>query len=315
MDVGFIGLGIMGQAMALNLVRAGTPLLVWNRSAEKCELLHAAGAKVAPSPGEVFRHTRIIILMLADGPAIDSVLGRGTAVFDANVAQHTIVHMGTTPPEYSSRLEADIIASGGSYVEAPVSGSRKPAEAAQLAVMLAGQEAAVEEVRPLLRAMCREPILCGSVPNALLMKLSVNLFLLTMVTGLAEAFHFASRNGLDMQQFLALLDACPMASSVSRVKAFKLAAQDFTAQAALSDALYNTRLVVEAARESNIASPLLDVAYSLYGEAVALGHGSSDIAAVVRAIEARSAAGIRQANGRNVLVPAGGTATAITTTP
>jgi 3-hydroxyisobutyrate dehydrogenase len=297
MDVGFIGIGVMGQAMALNLARAGTPLLVWNRSAEKCELLRAAGAKVAPSLGEVFRHTRIIILMLADGPVIDSVLGRGTPVFDANVAQHTIVHMGTTSPEYSSRLEADIIASGGSYVEAPVSGSRKPAEAAQLAVMLAGKEAAVEEVRPLLRPMCRETIMCGSVPNALLMKLSVNLFLITMVTGLAEAFHFANRNGLDMQQFLAVLEACPMASSVSRVKALKLATQDFTVQASISDVLYNNRLVVEAARGSNMASPLLDVCYSLYGEAVALGHGSSDMAAVVRAVEARSAAGIRQATG------------------
>jgi 3-hydroxyisobutyrate dehydrogenase len=77
-DVGFIGLGVMGQPMALNLARAGTAPVVWNRSADKCDSLRAAGAKVATSPAEVFRETPVVILMLADGAAIDSVLRRGT---------------------------------------------------------------------------------------------------------------------------------------------------------------------------------------------------------------------------------------------
>lgn len=89
-----------------------------------------------------------------------------------NVAQHTIVHMGTTAPDYSRVLEADIRTAGGSYVEAPVAGSRTPAEAGQLVAMLAGERATVEEVLPLLQPMCRETIMCGSVPTALLMKLS-----------------------------------------------------------------------------------------------------------------------------------------------
>jgi 6-phosphogluconate dehydrogenase-like protein len=125
-DIGFIGLGVMGQPMALNLARAGTPLVVWNRSAGKSEPLRAAGARVATSPAEIFRQARLVILMLVDGSATDAVLGRGTPDFGANVARHTIVHMGTTSPDYSRGLEADIRAAGGSYVEAPVSGSRKP---------------------------------------------------------------------------------------------------------------------------------------------------------------------------------------------
>lgn len=288
MDIGFIGLGVMGQPMALNLARAGTALIVWNRSADKSEPLRAAGASVATSPAEIFRQARVVILMLVDGAAIDSVLGRGTPDFGANVADHTIVHMGTTSPDYSRGLEADIRTAGGNYVEAPVSGSRKPAEAGQLVAMLAGERATMEEVRPLLQPMCHETIMCGPVPTALLMKLSVNLFLITMVTGLAEAVHFADRHGLNMQQFLAVLDAGPMASSVSRVKALKLVARDFAAQASISDVLKNNRLVAEAARESNLASPLLDVCHALYCETVALGHGQSDMVAVVHAIEART---------------------------
>ncbi|MFY0572205.1 NAD(P)-dependent oxidoreductase [Archangium lansingense] len=293
MDIGFIGLGVMGQPMALNLARAGRALVVWNRSADKCEPLRAAGAQVAASAAEVFKKARVVILMLADGAAIDSVLGRGTPDFGANVARHMIVHMGTTSAEYSRGLEADIRAAGGSYVEAPVSGSRKPAEAGQLVAMLAGEPAALEEVRPLLQPMCHETILCGPVPSALLMKLSVNLFLITMVTGLAEAAHFAERHGLDLQQFLAVLDAGPMASSVSRVKARKLVARDFAVQASISDVLKNNRLIAEAARESHLASPLLDVCYALYGETEALGHGQADMAAVVRALEARTDSGAR----------------------
>jgi 3-hydroxyisobutyrate dehydrogenase len=125
------------------------------------------------------------------------------------------------------------------------------------------------------------------------MKLSVNLFLNTMVTCLAEAVHFADRQGLDMQQFLAVLDAGPMASSVSRVKALKLVTRDFAVQASSSNLLENTRLIAEAARQSDLASPLLDVCHALYAETVALGHGQSDMVAVIYAIEARTDANIR----------------------
>ena len=286
--IGFIGLGSMGEPMALNLVRAGTPLLVWNRSPAKTAILAAAGAEVAPDAAQVFARTSIIVLMLADEVAIDAVLARGGRDFVARVADRIIVHMGTTTPAYSQALEADIRAAGGRYVEAPVSGSRKPAEAGQLVGMLAGDAAAVAELRPLLAPICRETIVCGAVPGALLMKLSVNLFLISMVTGLAESVHFAERHGLDLEQLLAVLDAGPMASAVSRVKAAKLVARDFAVQASISDVLKNNRLVAEAARAAGIASPLLDVCYALYGETLALGHADADMVAVVKAIEARS---------------------------
>jgi 3-hydroxyisobutyrate dehydrogenase len=291
MSIGFLGLGVMGGPMALNLANAGTALVVWNRSADKCDPLRAAGAKVVASPAEVFDEAPVVLLMLAGGTAIDSALGRGPAGFDVDVAGHTIVHMGTTPPGYSRGLEADIRAAGGSYVEAPVSGSRTPAEAGQLVAMLAGEPAAVEDVRPVLGPMCRETIVCGAVPNALLMKYAVNLFLVTMVTGLAEAAHFADRHGLDMHQFVAVLDAGPMASSVSRVKARKLVDQDFRVQAAIADVLTNNcSPIADAARQAGIASPLLDVCHALFRETHSLGLAETDMVAVIRAIEQRTAA-------------------------
>lgn len=290
MELGFIGLGVMGLPMAHSLARAGMPLVVWNRTAAKCEALRRAGATVAASPGEVFERARVVILMLADGAVVDSTLGRGTPPFATMVAQHTVVQMGTTSPGFSRQLEAATLAAGGSYVEAPVSGSRKPAEAGQLVAMLAGEQAAVEQVRPLLEPMCRETVMCGPVPNALLMKLSVNLFLITMVTGLAEAAHFADRHGVDLRRFLSVHDAGPMASTVSRGKLRMLVDADFEVQAAAADVLYNAQLIAEEARAARLASPVLDACHALYDETVALGHGQRDMAAVVRAIEARSEA-------------------------
>jgi 3-hydroxyisobutyrate dehydrogenase len=290
MKTGFIGLGVMGTPMALNLARAGTDLIVWNRSPESVERLRAAGAEVAADVDAVFGKAGTVILMLATEAVIDTVLGRGTPDFAARVAGHVIIHMGTTAPAYSKALEADIRVAGGRYVEAPVSGSRRPAEEGQLVAMLAGEAGVVDEVRPLLAPMCRETVVCGAVPNALLMKLAVNIFLITSVTGLAEAAHFAGRQGLDMGVFRAVVDAGQMASGISRIKSGKLVERDFSVQAAITDVLKNNRLVAEAARQAGVASPLLDACHALYAETENLGFGREDMAAVIHALEARTEA-------------------------
>jgi 3-hydroxyisobutyrate dehydrogenase len=287
----------MGEPMALNLRKAGVPLLVWNRSAGKLRVLAQAGASVADDPAQVFQRCEIVLLMLANAEAIDFVLARGEPGFGERVRGRTIVHMGTTSPGYSAGLGQAIGAAGGRYVEAPVSGSRRPAENAQLVAMLAGEPAAIEAVRPLFTSMCRQIEYCGEAPRALTMKLAVNLFLITMVTGLAEAMQFARRQGLDVDQFVGIVDAGPMASDVSRVKAAKLRNDDFDVQASIENVLDNNRLIAAAARAAGIASPLLDVCHTLYRETQQLGLGGADMIAVVRAIEARNERGLGA--GRN----------------
>ena len=288
MEIGFIGLGVMGRPMALNLVRAGIKLVVWNRSPEGREALAAAGASVAEDASEVFQRARIVFLMLYDASAIDTVLARGTPNFAKYVSHHIIAQMGTPSPDYSQGLEADIRSHGGAYVEAPVSGSLKPAQSGQLVGMLAGGPGAVAEIRPLLPPMCHQVFVCGAVPKALTMKIAINLFLIPLVTSLAETFHFAERQGLDVHLLQAILDAGPMASDVSRVKAAKLAGGDFGVQAAITDVLKNSRLTTDAARKAGVATPLLDACETLYSEAVARGDGNLDMVGVIGAIAART---------------------------
>jgi 3-hydroxyisobutyrate dehydrogenase len=284
--VGFAGVGVMGEPMARNLLRARGHLTVWNRTSAKCARLAEDGADVAGSVAELFEHCELVVLMLADEAAMDSVLERGGAGFARLVSGRTVVHMGTTSPEFSCELAADIRRAGGEYVEGPVSGSRVPAERAELVAMLAGAPDAVATARPVLAPMCRQTVVCGAVPNALLTKLAVNLFLITTVAGLAEAVHFARAHHLDLDSVREVLDAGPMASAVSRGKLAKLLEADYSVQAACTDVLKNNRLIAEAARRAGVASPLLDVCHELFGATVRRGFGAADMAAVIEAIAA-----------------------------
>lgn len=287
MRAGFLGLGLMGEPMALRLAGAGQPLMAWNRTASKTAALRAAGARIAGSAAEVFQDAEVVFEMLADEAAIDAVLERTAGAVGLPLAGRTLVHMSTTAPAYSAGLETAVRQAGGRYVEAPVSGSRVPAQRGELVAMLAGDPAAVAEVRPLLAPMCREAVACGAVPGALAMKLAANLYLITMVTGLAEAVHFAQASGLDLDLLRQVLDAGPMASAVSRVKLGKLAAADYSAQAAAADVLKNSQLVADAARSAGVAAPLLDASEDLFAQAVRMGLGDGDMVSVIRAIEAR----------------------------
>ena len=288
MKLGFIGLGTMGQPMALNLTRAGYPVTVWNRSPHKCVPLRDAGATVVEGVADVFRRSEVVFLMLVDSPAIDHVLRRGTPMFAAMLLGRTVVNMSSVEPDYSSGLEKDTKDVGGRFVEAPVSGSRVPAENGQLVAMVAGDQSVVAYVSPLLRPMCHEIVFCGSAGSALRLKLAVNIFMLVLATGLAEAVHFADRQRLDRQLLQTVLNAGPMASAFSRMKLAKLVADDYSAQALAHDGCNSTRLIANAARDAHIATSLTDVCRQLYEETVVLGHGSNDMISVIRAIEARS---------------------------
>jgi 3-hydroxyisobutyrate dehydrogenase len=288
MKLGFIGLGTMGEPMALNLTRARHPLTVWNRSPQKCVPLRDAGATIVDSVADVFRGSDVVFLMLIDSAAIDHVLRRGTPSFAEMLSGRTVVNMSSVEPDYSCGLEKDTKDVGGRFVEAPVSGSRVPAESGQLVAMVAGDQSVVADVSPLLRPMCHEVVFCGSAGSALRMKLVANIFMLALATGLAEAVHFADRQRLDRQLVQTVLNASAMASAFSRMKLAKLVADDYSPQALARDGCNSTRLITNAARDAHIATGLMDVCRELYEETVTLGHGSSDMISVIRAIEARS---------------------------
>lgn len=279
--VGFVGLGLMGSAVASRLLTRN-PLVVWNRTGSATAPLAEAGAAVAGSAAEVFARCRTVFVMVTDERATDDILA------SVELQGTTLVQMSTVPPAASAALADRVAAAGGRYVEAPVSGSRQPALNGALIGMLAGDAAAVDEVAVLLDPVCRVVARCGEPPRAMQMKLAVNTFLITLVTGLAESFHFAETHGLDARLLEEILGAGPMASFVSRAKAEAIVAGDFAPQAAIPDVLKNARLVVEAARHRGTTATLMDACVDLYAETLALGHVDDDMAAVITAYRERT---------------------------
>jgi 3-hydroxyisobutyrate dehydrogenase len=280
--VGFLGTGLMGEPMAENLLASGVDLLVWNRSAAAPERLAAKGARRAGSVDELFAGSDVVLMMLSTYEAICEVLQLGTAGFARLVAGTTLVHLGTTSPQQSADLERAVTDAGGLYVEAPVSGSREPARRRELVGMLAGDETALARARPIVELLCSTTTVCGMVPAALTMKLAVNVFLVTLVTGLAESFDFARQRGLDLQQLRGILDGGQMSSPISRVKTAKLVDGDLSAQASIADVLKNCELILDAAAPASIPVPLMKACRSLFAGAVQRGDGALDMVAVTR---------------------------------
>lgn len=282
MQVGFLGIGTMGLPMARRLLGAGVPLRIWNRTRARAELLIADGATVVETVDDLFAGSDVVLVSLLDRHAVDAALGRGTPAFAARVAKATLVMLGTTSAEYSRELADEVRAHGGRHVEAPVSGSRVPAERGELIGMLAGPDEDVRRVEPLLAPLCREIVHCGAVPNALRLKLAVNHYLIATVAALAEATRVAEALDIDLALFRRVLDAGPMASAVSRAKLEKLVQREFSPQAAIGDVAQIAALVAEQARTASVPAPLIAECECLFAAACERGLSALDMAAVLQ---------------------------------
>ncbi|KAL4779083.1 putative NAD binding NADP oxidoreductase coenzyme F420-dependent [Aspergillus varians] len=276
--IGFLGLGVMGLPMALNLARH-YPLTAWNRSASKNAPITQAGGTISPTPSAVLANSDIIFSMLFDGPALQSLFDTS---FTTALHGKILINTSSVPVECNVSLAAQVHAAGGSFFEMPVSGSRGPAEQGQLVGMLAGDEALAQKILPIVKPMTRAAIYCGEIGQGLRMKYAVNLYLITMMGGLAEAMNLAQAQGLDVGAFGKVLDAGPMASDYSRHKVGKMLRGDWTAEAAVKDCFNLTRLISDASDEAGTSSPIIDLVGELYGRAKEMGLEGEDMSALMK---------------------------------
>jgi 3-hydroxyisobutyrate dehydrogenase len=269
--------------MAANLLRAGFPLAVYNRSKAPRTALALIGARAFSGPDGLFADCDTVILMLANDLATDQVLGRGSPRFVDRVAGKLIVNMGTHAPAWSKSLERDVIAAGGRFVEAPVSGSRVPAESGELIAMVAGEAGAVETTRPLLDPLCREVVLTGAVPSAMACKMAVNLYLIASVAALAEATALAKALDLSPAIFERVIGSGSLRSEVAGAKVAKMVSRDFRPQATIRDVCKNAALVDGAATMAGLDATILAAAKHRFDAAFEGGREELDMAAVITA--------------------------------
>jgi len=285
MNIGFIGLGIMGSAMAANLQKGGYRLTVWNRAADKCEKLRAGGAVVAASPKAVAETSDIIISMMADPAAVIAVRDGADGIIAGLEPGSGYIDMSTVDEETARQSARLCAAKGALFLEAPVAGSRKPAEDATLTIMAAGDRALYDKACPLLEKMGKKILYLGEVGNAARMKLANNLIMGGMLTAFCEGMALAAKTGLETSQLLEVLDSGAMSNPMFRMKG-PLVAQnaDFPVAFPLKHMQKDLRLALKLAEESGQPLFTTAVVNELFKKALAMGLADSDFSAVGRVV-------------------------------
>ena len=285
MKIGFVGLGIMGSAMAENLVQAGFRATVWNRSSDKCRPLVAAGACTAESPRAVAEASDILFAMMATPAAVAAVRDGDDGIIAGLRPGTGYVDMSTVDAETSMESARLTHAAGALFLEAPVAGSRKPAEDATLTIMAAGDRGLYDLSLAALEKMGRKILFLGETGNAARMKLANNLVMGGMLTALCEGLALASGSGLDTAQFLEVLDSGAVSNPMFRLKGPQIAANgEFPAAFPLRHMQKDLRLALRLGED--VGQPLFATATvnELYKAALAEGLGDADFAAVSRVI-------------------------------
>jgi 3-hydroxyisobutyrate dehydrogenase len=204
MNIGVAGIGAMGAAVAARLLEFGHQVTVWNRSAEKCQPLVAAGAKVAASPAELASACEAVITLLTDGAAIDAVYNGANGLLNGNATGKLFIEMSTVAPKVETDLAPKVRAKGATFVECPVGGSTTPARQGKLLGLMGAEPADAARAKPILDQLCRKVEHCGPVGTGAAIKLSINLPLMVAWQAYGEAFSIARSVGWEPKRLLDL---------------------------------------------------------------------------------------------------------------
>jgi 3-hydroxyisobutyrate dehydrogenase len=276
--VAVIGAGIMGSAMARNLVAAGMDTRVWDRSASATDPLAVAGAVVVASALDAVKDAAVVITMLPTADVLDSVIFDG-AVTGAFAQGAVWAQMGTIGVEATLRtrdrlaaLRRDVM-----FVDAPVSGSKGPAQQGQLLILASGPGEAADALRPVFDVLGRKTVWLGPAGKGSQMKLVVNAYMSILIEGVAETLEIADRLDIGHRQLAEVIEGGPLDAPIADAKLHKMDQRDFTAEFPLEWALKDVDLAIDAAHGDT--PPLLAALSTQWHAAVAAGHGRQDISA------------------------------------
>ncbi len=274
--VALLGTGTMGAGMAANIAGAGLPLRVWNRTRDKAEPLTQVGATVAGTPAEAVRGADVVLTMLFDADSVAATMEQARE----GLAPGTVwLQQSTVGVEGSDRLVALAQELGVAYVDAPVLGTRGPAESGSLVVLAAGPEDVRDQVQPILDAIGSRTLWLGAAGEASRLKLAANAWVITVVEGIAEALALTRSLGLDPALFLEAVAGGAMDAPYVGVKGRAMLAGDFEPSFAVSGAAKDADLIVAAARGAGVELAVVEAARDHLARALAAGHGDQDLSA------------------------------------
>lgn len=283
--VGFIGLGIMGAPMCRNLLAKGYDVTVYNRSRGKMAPLVAAGAKDAPSVAGLVGQTDVVITMLSDPAAVWDVVAETAGVLSALKPGKTYIDMSTVSPESSLEIAGMVRKAGADFLEAPVLGSKKPAEEGTLIILSGGDPAVAKEMEPILLAMGNKVVYMGEVGLAAHMKLIINQMMGTLLCAFSEAALTGMAGGISAEKILDVVQSSVVGCQAIAIKGKDmLGERKFAPHFPLKHAHKDMRLAVLAGDSKGVVTPVTAAAYQVFSMALARGFGDHDISAVLRGL-------------------------------
>lgn len=292
-NVGFVGLGIMGTPMALNLVKAGFNVTVYNRTRSKADALGRAGARVAASPAEAARDAEVIVTIVSDTAAMEEVVCGKGGVLETIRSGAVLIDSSTISPTVSRKLACHLAGKGASMLDAPVTGSKHGAEKGELTFMIGGERETLERAMPVLKVLGKKHIYCGQHGLGLAAKLAMNAILATMVEIFSEGFVMAAKAGVPPQTLLEIMQSSLARSGIVDFKAPFVFRGDFTPYFPLKLMHKDLELAMEAAYAQNLTMPATAAVKEVYGAAKAQGHGDLDYAAVITFLESLAGVQVR----------------------
>jgi len=293
-SIGFIGLGIMGQPMALNLVKAGHVVTVFNRTAEKAAPLKEAGAKVAATPAEAAANSDFVISIVSDTAAMEEVvMGKG-GILETIRSGAIVIDSSTINPVASRKFACKVAGRGASWLDAPVTGSKHLAIKGELTYMIGGDREAFDRALPVLQVLGKKHIYCGSHGLGLAAKLAQNVIQSTMVEIFCEGFVLAAKAGLKPQIMMEVVQGSMARASLTDFKAPFIFEGDFTPYFPLKLMHKDLTLAMESAYAQNVPMPAAAAVKEVYGAAKAQGKGDLDYAAVVTFLEELAKVQVRE---------------------
>jgi 3-hydroxyisobutyrate dehydrogenase-like beta-hydroxyacid dehydrogenase len=282
--VGFIGLGLMGRPMSTNLLKAGYPLIVFDRAAEKMAPLRVLGAAAATSAKEVVEQSDVVISMLNDAPAIEAALGGAQGLLAGAHPGLVWVDMSTIGPEQSRRFAATAEAAGIQKLEAPVFGSTGNAAEGTLGLMVGGERAVFEAQRDVLGALGKHLFYLGPHGSGATAKLACNLMVAAQVFSMAEAMVLAAKGGIPLQQMGEIIAASGFVSALITRKIPNMVSGDYSPAFSVKNVHKDLELMVQAAHEQGAALPMAALMHQMYCAAMAAGYADQDFAAIFRVV-------------------------------
>jgi len=280
-NVAILGLGTMGSGMAANLLKAGFPLSVYNRTRTKAQPLIDAGARSASTPAEAVKDASVIISMLADDTASREVwLGENGALAAAKKTA-ILVESSTVSPAWIAELAKQAEQRGLDLLDAPVTGSRAQAEAGQLSFLVGGKDTTLEAATPVLQAMSKEIVHLGPIGSGAKMKLINNFLCGVQVASFAEGLIWIERSGLDREKALSILKAGAPGSPLLGAISARMVSQNYTVNFLLKLMTKDLLYAQNEAELSNVDLKTAEVARSLFAAAIDQGFGDQDMSSVI----------------------------------